>query len=61
MVASDVVFGEVGVRFLDVMDVLCFVGAGGSSILVRDLGYVPAHWEYTGIITPEGDPQTDRA
>ena len=42
-------------------DVLCWGGAGVVSIWVVDVGYVPAYWEDTGRITPQGGPQTDGA
>ena len=51
--------GKGGVRCSYVGDILCSGGAGGTSLWVRDMGYVPTNREDAGQIPPSDGPHTD--
>ena len=42
-----------------VSTVICCISAGGTSVWVVDMGYVPAHWEYSGRLPQQGYQQVD--
>ena len=44
---------------LDVGNVLCHGGSGGTFLQVGDMGYDSPYWEDYGRIVPLGGPQTD--
>ena len=44
--------GNIEDKSLDAWDVLCCCGLGSYSLRVRDVGYVPMHWKYSGHISP---------
>ena len=45
--------GEEGGRLLDVETIICCGGAGGPSVLVKNVGYVTAHWEEYEMFPPQ--------
>ena len=51
--------GEGGGGISDVGVFIFCGGAGGSSVWVGDMGYVPAHWEDDGQIPPQGSPKVE--
>ena len=46
---------------MDVGTVIPCCGAGGTSVWVRDVGYVPTHWDDAGWLPPQGGTQVYRA
>ena len=54
--AADAVFGKRGSKCTDAGDVLRCSGASSTVIWVRDLSYVPVHWEDLGRIPPHSGP-----
>ena len=44
----------------DIRGVLRGIGAGSLVVWVRDMGYIPAHSEDLGLISPQGGPQNYR-
>ena len=57
---ADAVFGERGRIFPEFGVVLRCSGSGSLVIWVRNVSYVPVHWEDLGWLPPQAGPQTDR-
>ena len=60
VVKYDASVGDGGGGFLDIGGVLRCGGAGGYSICIGDMGYVPTRWKGTGRFPPQVGLQTDR-
>ena len=50
------IYGEVGGGCSYVRTIICCCGAGGPSVWVGDMSYVPTHWEESGRLPPQGGP-----